>query len=314
MNEAEFQAARAKILAREDPPEDLIEECRTLVRLLVRSAGFPPHYSPYGVWSDEAIEEVFADWVEARLVGRGQLLALVQRAPIIRVFRRMAETSLRQHLIDSLKRSQSANLFERLTRLLAEEEKFQSSGTGNNTLWYLRDGSAEPFRGGDRALLAAAWSLGDFRVIRYQADARKLSPLLDAEELERFLSGILGYGAMSASTVMRALRMRFAIDEEDAPDEALDPEAPSDRNQPEFEVEIDDLVTATLAELTQRQAEILMGMDHGLSGSELAEKLGCSTGTVSHERRKIEDVLARLGTDAAPVLKRVLDALFKENG
>jgi DNA-binding NarL/FixJ family response regulator len=151
-------------------------------------------------------------------------------------------------------------------------------------------------------------------VIRYQADARKLSPLLDAQELERFISGILGFGAMSASTVMRALRMRFAIDEEDAPDDALDPEASSHRNQPVFEVEVDDLVTATLAELTQRQAEILMGMDHGLSGSELAEKLGCSTGTVSHERRKIEDVLARLGTDAAPVLKRLLDALFKENG
>lgn len=314
MTEAQFQAARAKILAREDPPEELIDECRSLVRLLVRTAGFPPHYSPYGVWTDEAIEEVFADWVEARLVGRGQLLALVQRASVIRVFRRMAETSARQHLIDSLKRSQSANLFERLTSLLAGEERFQSSGTGRNALWYLRDGSAEPFKGGDRDLLAAAWSLGDFRVIRYQADARKLSPLLDAEELERFLSGILGFGAMDASTVMRALRMRFAIDEEDAPDEALDSEASSDQSQPEFEVEVDDLVTATLAELTQRQAEILMGMDRGLSGTELAEKLSCSTGTVSHERRKIEDILARLGTDAAPVLKRVLDALFKENG
>lgn len=314
MTEAQYRAARAKILAREDPPEELIEECRSLVRLLVRTASFPPHYSPYGVWSDEAIEEIFADWVEARLIGRGQLLAIVQRAPMIRVFRRMAETSVRQHLIDSLKRSQSANLFERLTGLLAGEERFQSSGTGSNALWHLRDGPADPFRGGDRDLLAAAWSLGDFRVIRYQADARKLSPLLDAEELDRFLSGILGFGAMSASTVMRALRMRFAIDEEDAPDEALDPEASSNRDRPEFEVEVDDLVIATLADLTQRQAEILLGMEQGLSGSELAEKLGCSTGTVSHERRRIEDVLARLGTDAAPVLKRVLDALFRENG
>jgi DNA-binding NarL/FixJ family response regulator len=108
--------------------------------------------------------------------------------------------------------------------------------------------------------------------------------------------------------------MRFAIDEEDAPDEALDPEASSNRNRPDFEVEVDDLVIATLAELTQRQAEILIGIEQGLSGNELAEKLGCSTGTVSHERRKIEDVLARLGTDAAPVLKRMLDALFQENG
>lgn len=313
MTEAEYKAARARLLAREEPPNQLIEECRRIVRLAVRTSSLPPHYSPYGVWSDEAIDEVFAEWVEARLIGRGQLLALTQRAPVLRVFRRMAETSVRQHLIDRLKRSQSANLFERVTRRLAEDEQFESIGSGRNAVWRLRDEPADLFTGDDRALLAAAWSLGDFHVIRYQPDARKLSPLLDTEELERFLVEILKLGAMSASTLIRALRLRFAIDEQDAPEEPLDPEAASHQSQPESEVEIAGLVTATLAELTQRQAEILMGLDQGLSGTDLAERLGCSTGTISYERRHIEDVLVRLGADAPAVLKLVLDALFGEN-
>jgi regulatory LuxR family protein len=314
VNEDQYTAARARVLSRKDPPQELLEECRSLVRLLIRTSSLPPLYSPYGVWSDEAIEEVFADWVETRLVRRGQLLALVQRAPALRIFRRMAETSVRQHLVDSLRRSQSANLFERVTRLLVDDERFESAGTGATALWRLRDEPAEAYAGDDRGLLAMAWSLGNFHVIRYELDARKLSPLLDAEELDRFLVGILKIRAMDISTLMRALRMRFAIDEEDAPQEALDFETPGHQVGPEAEVEVADLVTATLAELTQRQAEILMGLDQGESGSELAARLGCSTGTVSHERRHIEDVLTRLGTDAPAVLKQVLNALFGESG
>jgi len=313
MTEADYQAARTRVLARKDPPTELLEECRRIVGLLIRTSGLPPHYSPYGVWSEEAIEEVLADWIEARLMSRGQLLAIMQRAPVLPVFRRMAETSIRQHLIDSLKRSQAANLHARVTRRLSEDERFKGLGTGGAALWMLRDGSAEPFAGNDRDLVAVAWSLGEFHVIRYEPDAGKLSPLLEAEELDHFLVGMLGVGAMSVATIMRALRMRFAV-EDHAPEEELDHEQEGSRREPESEVVIAELVTATLAELTQRQAEVLVGVDEGLSGSDLAQQLGCSTGTISHERRQIEDILARLGTDAPAVLKLVLDALFKDNG
>lgn len=310
MTEAEYQAARASVLAREAPPAALIDECRRIVSLLVRTAGLPAHYSPYGVWSDEAIEEVLADWIEVRLISRGQLLALMQRAPGLRVFRRMAETSVRQHLIDSLKRSQSSNLFDRVSRRLEDDARFEPMGS---TYWQLRDEPAEPFVGDDRDLLAAAWSLGEFTVIRYEPDARKLSPLLDGDELGRFLSGMLKQGAMSIAMVMQALRMRFAIDDQ-APEATIDPELGGGDQGPEHEVLLADLVTATLAELTSRQSAVLVGLDQGLSGSELAGQLGCSTGTISYERRQIEGTLARLGTDAPAVLKLVLDALFKDNG
>src|SRR4051794_7758529 len=128
MTKAEYAAARAAVLVGEDPPAALLDECRRSVGLLIRNAGLPAHYSPDGVWSSEAVEEGYADWVAARAVGRGQLRAMLRRAAVLRVFRRMVETSVRQHLIDGLQRSQAANLYERVTRLLAEDDRFAAEG------------------------------------------------------------------------------------------------------------------------------------------------------------------------------------------
>jgi hypothetical protein len=310
VNENDYTNARAAVIAREEPPVALLEECRRIVGLLVRTSGLPRHYSPYGVWSEEAIAEVTADWIATRLVERGQLLAMMQRSPVLSVFRRMAETSVRQHLIDSLKRSQASNLFRRVGTLLHEDDRFAETAAGSG-VWCLAEGTREPFAGEDRDLAALGFSLGDFHVIRYETDARKLSPLLESGELGRFVAGLLKGGAMDAGTIVRALKLRFAI-EEPAGEEELDADQGDRGAGPEAEVLREELATATLAELSGRQAEILVGIDAGISGEDLAASLGCSTGTISHERRQIEDILARLGADAEPVLKLVLDALFIE--
>jgi hypothetical protein len=312
MNQAEFTIARSAVLAGKDPPAELLADCRRSVGLLVRTAGLPAHYSPYGVWSDEAIEEVYADWVAVRLVGRGQLLAILQRAPILPVFRRMVETSVRQHLIDRLKPSQAANLYERVTRLLGGT-RFAATGAGRGRLWRLIDGPEHSFDGDDRQLLAVAWSLGEFQVLHYDAGARKLSPLLDADELDRFVTGVLGAGAMTAATIVRALRLRFGLDESERPSELDDSAGISGGLDPQRAPVVSELAVALLAELTARQVEVLIGIAHEESGRELATRLGCSTGTISHERSRIADILSRFGSDAPEVLKYVLDSPFQGN-
>ena len=165
----------------------------------------------------------------------------------------------------------------------------------------------------DRQLLAHAWSLGDFCVIRYDADARKLSPLLETADLERFINGLLEAGAMTAGTITRALQLRFAI-EDPLPSTELDVDLHARAGiDPLQELVVAELVTATLAELTARQAKVLLGIESGVPGRELALRLGCSTGTISHERSQIAGILARLGAHAPNVLKLVLDALLIEN-
>jgi hypothetical protein len=312
MTEAEYTRARAAVLAGGDPPQELLEDCRRTVALLGRNSGLPAHYSPYGVWSDEAIDEILADWTAVRLIERGQLLAMLQRAPVLRVFRRMAETSVRQHLIDGLKPSQAANLFDRVSRLLADDDRFTSSGSGTGRLWQAADGPATPFDGDDRRLLGVAWSLGEIHVIPQNLAARRLSPLLTAEDLDRFVAGMLGAGTMTAGTIVRALRLRFGLSEDEIPGELADA-LPAAIPRPEAAPLVAELVTATLAELTDRQARVLVGLSQDLTGRALAMQLGCSTGTISHERRRLEDLIQRLGANAPEVLKQILDALFREN-
>ncbi len=312
MAESDYQDARRVVLEGGDPSRELMEECRRSVRMMVRTRGLPAHYSLVGTWSEEAIEEAFADWTAVRLVERGQLKAILQRSPALKVFGRACETSVRQHLIDRLKRSQSANLYGRVRELLEGGAGFDSTGSGSGAVWRLKDGPEERVSQEEHALLGVAWGLGDFEVIRYDAEAKKLAPLLGGGELERFVRGMLGGGAMTVGTIVRAMAMRFGIDTQAAP-EALDEGTAAQAGiDPERAAVTDDLVAATLAELTERQRRVLLGRSGNVPVRELAKELGCSTGTVSHELRMIEAVLARLGTDAPEVLNKVLDALLRD--
>lgn len=312
LTEAEYATARSAVLAGEDPPATLLADCRDRVALLARTAALPAHYSPYGNWNDEAIEEVYADWVAVRGVGRDQLTAMLQRAPLLRVFRRMVETSVRQHLVDGLKPSQAANLYERVVGLLDKGDQFIGVGSGTGRLWHIADGPREPFPGDDRQLLGIAWSLGEFRVIRYDLDARKLSPLLDADDLLRFVVGMLQAGAMTAGTIVRAIRLRFGLEEDQPHSELDDTLQATGAPDPQAAPIVAEIVTATLAELTERQAKVLMATPD-VPVREVAVQLGCSVGTISHERSRIADILSRLGGDAPGVLNKVLEALFQQN-
>jgi DNA-binding CsgD family transcriptional regulator len=311
MTPEEYTRARAEVLTGADPSPELLADCLQTARLMIRTSGLPAHYSPLGVWSEEAIEEAFADFTAARLFGRGQLLAMLQRAPARPVFRRMLETALRQDLIDRLERSQSANLYARISQLLADAGRYISSGSGPGRLWQLRDGTAAPFTGDDRTLAALAWSLGEFTIIRYKPDARKLSPLLDSDELARFLDGLLAANAMDIAAICRALKLRFALDDP-MQAEPLVPDIAADTigADPQQAVVQRETATAALAELTERQLQVLLGVERGESTRELAVHLHCSTGTISHERGRIAEMLARLGGDAPGVLKEILDALL----
>src|SRR5205823_1261667 len=152
------------------------------------------------------------------------------------------------------------NLYWRLVRLLEDDEEFRlfrNAERAQDRWWSVGADSAE-WSGDERALVATAWALGDFTIIRYRADAKKLSPLLDADELKRFVVGLLGraQAALTPTLLMRALEQRFDLGTVDVKtiDDAA--QAVAGTGDVAAEVALRDTARAVVAELTPRQFEV----------------------------------------------------------
>lgn len=320
MTDARLRALRQQVRAGE-LPDDLLAELKDVARNLVRRRLLPPSFAPYGVWNPEAAEEIFSSWYMERLLGRGQLQALLDRAGSDRALRALAGRSLRQHLINAHDRSQSHNLYRRLVDVLGGnrfEVRREAKRFGER--WFaMAEAPADlsPWTGDDRALAALAWSLGDFTVIRYGAASKKLSPVLDSSELERFAAGLIerAHALMSPDAVMRALIIRFDLDETlpRSTDEISVPVV--EMRSPEEDVLLRDTARSIVADLTSRQREVLR-MTGEETVAELAESLGCSVGTIMNEQRRIGVSFSRLSANAEErdrLLKIGADLVYLDN-
>ncbi len=304
-----------------DLPVELVDALRSVARRVALGRHLPPGYSPYGRWDQEAADEIFASWYADRLVAEGRLLALLDRAPDVASLNRHAERSLRQHLVNSHDRSQARNLYARVVALLAgasETYRLAQDSSRPQHRWYaLADSPHDPapWAGPARLLLAHAWALGDFTVMRYRADAGKLSPVLDTKELERFVSGLMHRTgtALNPTLIMEALAARFDLgDVELATDEQLQL-VPSSAAPADSDLSLTQTAEALLRQLSTRQTVILR-----LSGdkvSSAAEAAGCSAGTVVNEQRRIAGLISRATADNAErdaVLNKMVDLLYGE--
>ena len=314
MTDARLQELR-RLLRQGQLEPDLVDELKSVVARLVRLRLLPPAYAPYGQWDDEAAEELFASWYETRLLGRGHLQLLLDRARSAGAFRRLAEQSLRQHLLNQRARSQAQNLYWRVVELLEGDDDFElvRDAVRPQDRWWRRTASgASEWSGDDRKLVAEAFALGDFAIIRYRADAKKLSPLMDADELKRFVDGLLARtGALTPTLITRALEQRFdlgAVSEEELT-EAVAPAAP----EPDISVDLalTDAARSVIAELTARQIEVLR-LSESATVDEMARALQCSVGTVHNEQRRIATTIERScePDEREELLKKVADLVY----
>ena len=195
MTNDEYRDIRRRYRESAELDPRLARELRRIASRLVRYGGLPSAYAPYRIWNREAEEELFQGWYAGRLVNAGQLQALLDRAATIESFRRLGERSLRQHVLNQRERSQVQNLYSRTAELLRDDDDFASfveSARPQDVWWGLATWRDPPqFSRSDNDLFAAAWSLGEFEIIRYRADAKKLAPVLAAVELKRFVVGLL---------------------------------------------------------------------------------------------------------------------------
>jgi DNA-binding CsgD family transcriptional regulator len=320
MNESEYRRLRANLLSGGEAPPELISELRQVAGRLIRSRALPPRLAPYGVWNEEATDEVFQAWTTTRLLGRGDLRGIVARSGSVGVLRALAERSLRQFLLNERARSEAQNLFRRVREQLRDDEAFRcfiESPRSQNAWWGLSAWDERPpFNDDARQLRRAAWSVEDLTVIRYSAIARKLSPLLDREELNRFLHGLFKalHALLTITHIMNGLRERLALDSsETVPFEAA-PEPGRDEDVA-GELAIRETALLAVAELSSRQVRVLVATAAGRPLAAIGASLGCSAATVLNEQNRVGAVIRRLSADNEEqelLLKTVTDLLYLE--
>ena len=317
VNDSEFRDSRRTFLSEGRVTNELLSELRGVVNRLVLFGNLPPMYSPTGKWDEDAQEEVFADWIEARLVGTGQLAAMMHQTGSVNSFARLAELYLRRHLINRLDRNHATNLFGRLRTLLAEAtDTFKvlvPSSREQDVVWTLNSEHAAsgPYENGDDRLLSLAWGLGDFETVRFREDARKLSHVLERDELIRFVSGLMesAQGGLTLAQIVSVIVRRFDLEPaqiEGLGDDAHEVAAVSDVVE---DVAAGQFAAAALAELTARQVEILRAQLGDQSVRAIAEELRISVGTVAAEQKRIAAVLSRLSDPDRESRTLLLNAL-----
>lgn len=319
MTDDEYRDIRRRYRDADALDPRLVVELRKIASRLVRYGGLPSAYAPYRVWNEEAEEEVFLSWYAGRLAKEGELQALLDRAATIEGFRALGERSLRQHVLNQRARSQVQNLYARTAQLLREDEDFAefiSAARPQDVWWGLTDWSAPTqFTGSDNDLFAAAWSLGDFEIIRYKVDAKKLAPVLAAPELKRFVAGLLGAVAalLTLSLFARAFEQRFDLGavQLDSLDE--EPVEVAGDAEPD-ELELEQTAVAIVAEMTQRQAEVLVATAAAETQDAMAERLKCSVGTINNDQRGVGGIIDRHAESAQErgvLLRKVVDLLHE---
>ncbi|MGA2163942.1 MAG: hypothetical protein ABSH36_05685 [Solirubrobacteraceae bacterium] len=303
-------------------PGDLVQELRSVVQRLVRLRLLPPSFSPYGQWDEEAAEEIFNGWYTDRLLARGHLKALLDHSSTVGSFRRLAERSLRQHLLNTQDRTQARNLYRRLTAMLADDPAFTLTRPAERPQdrWYTlaaTAATAPEWSGDDSQLVAHGWALGDFTIIRYRATATKLSPVLDTAQLKRFTSGLLSRTgcALTPGLIMRTLSHRFDLGEvyvEQLQESDDTPAIQASRPPTDEDLALRETALAILAELTPRQVEVLRRTPDD-KVLQIAAAVNCSAGTVVNEQRRIGQLVSRMSdsdTERDTLLNVLADLVY----
>jgi hypothetical protein len=245
-------------------------------------------YSDAAVWNKEAFEDARNDWLEVRLIGRGDLAKMLLQANSVGQLRAALTTSFGQFLANRRPRSSAANLYKRTLDLLRKKtdvfEAVGSSSRSGEQLWTL---SADPQT--ERAqldvdqLAALARELGDdeLAVVRYGEESLKSSPILRAPALEAFLVHLLGRagGALDTGTIGAVMRVRFELWEF----EPVELEAAFADEAPPLDLAVpaDAAARSVFLRLTPEAAQALVAVDEADGDFEQAAKnLGCGLSAV----------------------------------
>jgi len=176
-------------------------------------------YTDSSQWSPELLEDVLQDWVEDRLVRRGDLAAMMASAASLPSLRRALTTSFSQHLINKRRRSSASNLFKRTQAVLETGAEFRKVGVAPRAAqqeWALSsspNAGASPLEMRDLIQIANSMTDDELKVIRYGPESLKSSPILREPQLKDFLRALLGAagGSLSLERIAMVMNRRFNL-------------------------------------------------------------------------------------------------------
>lgn len=272
-------------------------------------------YSRAGTWNREAQEDLLQDWVEKRLLGRGDLGVILNKYSTLPAVRRALTTSLSQLIINQRRRSSAANLHKRIRKMLETEPSFQFISGG----WtHVADAHNEPMQLSLSELTAIAFELSDddLQVVRYGPTSLKSSPILRESKLREFLVHVLGriQGSIPLADLMDVFRMRFNLHALD--DVELDERTPQREPGPDAEAQAALLVRMVYRRLTSTErhlARAYYGAAEDLA--EAAKASGATEETIFEAIRKAIEIISDWveSADEAEHLMRLLsESLFEE--
>ena len=178
------------------------------VSTVARARNFKP---PEGhtTWDRSAIESV-AHEVLAGPRGHKRLTDLLIRSTDERSFGRQLHGTVLNVLRDLGRRTDFGALVRRVTEVLTESAHFRSVGASGQRRWSLTEGPDTPSQAPERALAAAASSVGDISVPRWNSATRR-APHADFASFERLLTAILqaAGGSVEAADLARACQTRL---------------------------------------------------------------------------------------------------------
>jgi DNA-binding CsgD family transcriptional regulator len=314
-----YLALRERYRATGAISEELYRLLLRLVRGFVFRGELPPAYSPTGRWDAEGAEEAAHGWIIRRLLQTNALLAAFDHATAPRPFFRSLERSFRHYLENERERGEIDNLVSRAGALLRDDDRFREwipQARPSDSWWGLAGWTdPNPYQGSEDALLREAWAVGEVRLFRYSHKVERASPVLATDALGRFLETL--FERVEALVTLRLLavvfRRRFDLDPPatiEIGEEEIE-RLPAGEEEGE-EAEAAAAALAVAAELTPRQAEILVRKADGASLDVIGEALGISRGTVDNELKRAGVSIDRHRGEFASreaVLEKLLDAL-----
>lgn len=313
-----YRGLRERYRASGDISEELYRLLLRLVRGLAFRGELPPAYSPTGRWDAEGAEEAAHGWIVRRLLQTNGLLAAFDHASAPRPFFRSLERNLRHYLENERERGEIDNLLSRARALLRDDDRFREwtpQARPSDSWWGLaRWTDANPYQDSEDALLRDAWAVGEVRLFRYSHRVERASPVLATEELGRFIEAL--FERVEALLTLRLLavvfRRRFHLDEPTAVELREEEIERSPTGEGGDEADAAAAALAVAAELTPRQAEILVRKAGDASLDAIGEALDISRGTVDNELKRSGASIDRHRGEFATreaVLEKLLDAL-----